>query len=380
MRRRIAALNIGASTLKLALLDVTGERVGEIQRIEHELAPEQHVETALRAALAALEPTPDAFAHRVVHGGGEFVGPTTLTDTVERRLEALVPLAPLHNGPALAAIRHVRKAYADRPSVAVFDTAFHASRPAESMHYALSRELAERFGIRRYGFHGIAHASLAAALADALGTELACVDAVTLQLGAGCSACAVRGGRSVETSMGYTPLEGLVMATRCGNIDPAIVLRLIRAGYDVDQVEAELGRRGGLRALCGMTDVREILAAESRGDEGARFALRLFCHRIVSTVGAYLTLLDGAGSLVFGGGIGTNSPPIRERIAWSLRCWNVSLDAEANARNEPGLISSAGSRPVFVLRTNEEAVMAREVDRHLDGKSGAKPEMRSLPG
>lgn len=374
MTRRIAALNVGASSLKLALLDVAGERVDEIRRIERERRPDDEIGTALHAALAELGPVPDAFAHRVVHGGVELVAPTMLTDAVERRIEALVPLAPLHNGPALAAIRHVRAAHRDRPSVAVFDTAFHAERPDESMQYALPRELVERFGIRRYGFHGIAHASLAAELALSSGTALDAVDAVTLQLGAGCSACAIAGGRSIETSMGYTPLEGLVMATRCGSIDPAIVLRLIRAGYDAGRIEDELGRRSGLRALCGTGDVREVLAAEADGREDARFALQLFCRRIVATVGAYFTLLGGAGALVFGGGIGTNSPPIRERIARALSCWNVALDAGANGRNAPGMISAAGSRPVYVLRTNEEAVMAREVDRHLGHPIDAAPE------
>lgn len=365
MSRDIAVVNVGASTLKLALLEVTGDHAVETQRIERDRPAGEDVETTLRAAFADLERAPDAFGHRVVHGGADFVEPRTLTETVELELADLVSLAPLHNGPALKAIRHVRRAWPGLPSVAVFDTAFHADRPAKSRRYALPRELVDRFGFERYGFHGFAHASLAAGLADAQGTELAEVDAVTLQLGAGCSACAVRGGRSIETSMGYTPLEGLVMATRCGNVDPAIVLKLIRAGYPADRIEDELGRRSGLRGLCGMSDVREILAAGEQGDDDARFALELFCDRIIQTVGASLTLLDGVGALVFGGGIGTNSPEIRRRIAQGLRCWNVSLDEDANAKNVPGRISAADSRPVFALETDEEAVIARDVYRHL---------------
>jgi acetate kinase len=365
MRRRIVTVNTGASTLKLAALEVDGDEVREIRRLEQGWDPAEQAEGAVQAALDQLATQPDAIGHRVVHGGSDFVEPVTLTAEIEQRLDALVPLAPLHNGPALEAIRAVRKLHAELPSVAVFDTAFHAHRPAVSMRYALPGELVEELGFRRYGFHGLAHESLVEALAESRRVSATEIDAVTLQLGAGCSACAVRKGRSVETSMGYTPLEGLVMATRSGDIDPAIVVRLVRAGFDADRIEDELTRRSGLNALSGFSDMREILAAESRGDDGARFALELFCHRIVLTVGAYFTLLGGNAVLVFGGGIGAHSPQIRERIARGLEVWKVVLDAKRNARNMPGLISMKGSRAVYALRTNEEAVIARAVDRHL---------------
>ncbi len=365
MNRRIVVVNTGSSTVKVAALDVDQQHVREVQRFEAGWSAGDSPASVVCEALDALEMQPDAFGHRVVHGGADFIEPVTLTAAVEDRLEALVPLAPLHNWPALVAIRAVRENYAEVPSVAVFDTAFHARRPAVSTHYALPSELVDRFGFHRYGFHGIAHQSLVQTLARAQARPVSDIDAVTLQLGAGCSACAVRGGRSIETSMGYTPLEGLVMSTRSGDVDPGVVLRLVRAGLDADRIEHELTRRSGLYGLCGLGDMREILAAASGGDDAARLALELFCHRIVLTVGAYFTLLGGTGALVFGGGVGTNSPEVRARILAGLGAWNIELDAGRNARDRAGLISTDRSRPVYALETDEESVIARAVLRHL---------------
>jgi len=369
MSKRIAVVNTGASSLKVALVDQQRYRSREVHRVELDLKPSTKPSTSiastLRKALESFDEIPDAFGHRFVHGGPAFVDPVTVTPAIEATLEIQVPLAPLHNGVALAAIRAVRAAYPDVPSVAVFDTAFHAQRPPESMRYALPDELVQKFHLRRYGFHGLAHASLVDSLADARKTIQNEISAVTLQLGAGCSACAVRHGRSIETSMGFTPLDGLVMASRSGSIDPAIVIQLARAGLSPDRIENELTQRSGLRALTGLTDMREILAAEQSGSHEAKLAIDLFCRRIVLAVGAYLTLLDGEGAIVFGGGIGTNAPRIRKRIASGLSAWNVELDSKRNAANEMGLISADGSRPVYVFRTNEEAVIAREVALHL---------------
>ena len=361
MSLRVAVMNAGSSTLKLALIDVTEHGPGEIQRIVRTLDPEEGLAEAARDALGQLEAAPDAFGHRVVHGGEDFVEPTLITDRVVARLEKLAPLAPLHTAHALAGIREAAKAHPGRPAVAVFDTAFHAHRPPESMRYALPREVVDEFGIRRYGFHGIAHASLVGALAEAEGIGVNDVSGVMLQLGAGCSACAVRDGRSIETSMGLTPLEGLVMMTRCGNIDPAIVLQLVRAGYSADRIEEDLTTRSGLYGIGGIGDMRQLLAADADGKPEAKLALDVFCHSIVATVGAYFTLLGGAQALVFGGGIGTNAPQIRARVAERLGAWNVVLDTDLNRRNEQGRISVEGSTPVFALGTDEERVIAREV-------------------
>jgi acetate kinase len=365
MSRRITVVNVGASTLKLALMEADAGGIRELYRAEHDW-PGGESAQSLKTILEGFAEQPDAFGYRVVHGGSGFVEPAIVTAKVEAELDALVPLAPLHNGPTLAAMREARKLYPQIPGVAVFDTAFHADRPAESMQYALPTDLVRTFGFRRYGFHGIAHASLVDSLAEAQGLPVADVSAVTLQLGAGCSACAVETGRSVETSMGFTPLEGLVMMTRSGDVDPAILVCLMRAGYSADRIESELTRRSGLFGLCGAKDMREILAAESRGEIDARSAVRLFCHRVILAAGAYFTLLKGEGALVFGGGIGTHSPEIRERVARGLTAWGIVLDQARNERNEPGRISRDDSRPGFVFRTDEEAVIAREVERQLD--------------
>ncbi|HZD54220.1 MAG TPA: acetate kinase, partial [Woeseiaceae bacterium] len=291
--RRIAVVNTGSATLKLAVFEATAEGVRESSSKKYEWRSSDDMPDTVERALREVGAAPDLLGHRVVHGGDRFTEPVRIDAEIERALEDLVALAPLHNAPALAAIRIAGKVFPETPSVAVFDTAFHAKRPGESMRYALPRDWQEELGFRRYGFHGIAHASLARSCAEASSIPPEDVTAVTLQLGAGCSACAIRKGRSIETSMGYTPLEGLVMATRSGNIDPAIVLALLRAGLSADEIEDRLNRHSGLLGLAGTSDMREVLAADVRGEKDARLALKLFIHRLVQTIGAYLTLLDG---------------------------------------------------------------------------------------
>jgi acetate kinase len=222
----------------------------------------------------------------------------------------------------------------------------------------------------RYGFHGIAHESLVRSLAEAERKPTTEVTAVTLQLGGGCSACAVAAGRSVETSMGFSPLEGLVMATRSGDVDPSVVLALIDGGRTPAEVRDLLSRRSGLVGLAGDADMRHVLAAEAAGQEPARVAVALFVRRVVMRVGAYLTLLGGRGSLVFGGGIGTHSAEVRRRVADGLAAWDVALDPERNL--EPaveGLIARPGTRPVYVFETDEERLVARETYDRLIGTS-----------
>ena len=363
---RIAVLNAGTATLKIAVLRVDRGKVIPEDRTEHEWT-EATGSDMLAAALTRVSQPIDAVGHRVVHGGTSLGDAVRIDDGVMNEIERSIPLAPLHNGRALELIRAANAAFPDVPGFALFDTAFHAQRPPESMAYALPGELVDRFELQRYGFHGIAHASLIEALADMLKRPAGEVTAVTLQLGSGCSACAVRNGRSIETSMGYTPLEGLVMPTRCGDIDPAIVLRLARAGYEADEIERQLMRCSGLLGLSGSSDVREVLAAEARGDERARLALAVFVRRIVMTVGAYLTLLEGQGVLAFGGGIGTHSVEIRRRVAAGLAAWDIEIDAGRNATNAPGRISKSEGRGVFVLETNEESIIAKEVGHLLSG-------------
>lgn len=354
------------ATLKVAVLSVDGEKVTPEDRTEHEWT-EATGSGMVAAALTHVSMPIDAVGHRVVHGGTTFHNAVRIDGAVVNAIERSIPLAPLHNTRALELIRAANAAFPDVPGFALFDTAFHAHRSPESMTYALPDELVDTFELRRYGFHGIAHASLIQALADTLKRPVSQIAAVTLQLGSGCSACAVRNGRSIETSMGYTPLEGLVMPTRSGDIDPAIALRLVRAGYEPDEIERQLTRCSGLLGLSGSSDVREVLASEARGNERAQLALDVFVRRIIMTVGAYLTLLEGQGVLAFGGGIGTHSAEIRRRIAAGLAAWGIEIDTQRNATNALGRISKEGSRDVFVLHTNEESIIAREVGRLLSG-------------
>lgn len=362
---RILVVNAGSSTIKQALFKTGPAGIQELHRAEHEWNAATEVPRSVVEALNADGQSMDAIGHRVVHGGADFIAPVRITAEIEQQLDALETLAPLHNGPALAVIRAFRRARPHAPAFAVFDTAFHADRAPESTRYALPSALAEMHDIRRYGFHGLAHASLVAALAAEQDIPVDDVNAVTLQLGAGCSACAVRSGRSVETSMGFTPLEGLIMATRCGDVDPAIAVHLMRAGYGADRIEEVFTRESGLLALSGTADMRQIVEATAAGQPVASLAFRMFCRRIVMTCGAYFTLLESKGALVFGGGIGANAPVIRDEVARGLAAWNIGIDAGRNERNEPGLVSCSSSRPVFAFRTDEERMIAREVANFL---------------
>lgn len=361
---RIGVLNVGSATAKAAVAEAPdgGGAVDVTVRRAVEFADGDRSE-AVREMLREL-PVPDGeldgFAHRVVHGGRRFAGPCRIDAGVESVIEELTDLAPAHNPAALLGIRAAREVYPELPEVGVFDTTFHADRDAASRIYPLPDEVAEEGGYLRYGFHGIAHASLAESLARARGTDPGRIDAVTLQLGSGCSACAVRGGESVETSMGYTPVEGLMMATRSGDVGPGVVVELFREGRSADQVEALLNERSGLLGVGGSGDMRMLLEREEGGDERAALAIRMFVRQVVQRVGAYWTLLEGRGALVFGGGIGTNSPEIRRRVAAGLGAWNVRLDSDRNRANEPGRISEDGTRPVYAFRTDEARLIARE--------------------
>jgi len=363
---RIAVLNAGSATVKAALVEVDAGRAALEGRHAEDVGPEGDLRGAFHRALEAVGAEPggvDAVGHRVVHGGARFTDPVAIDAVVEEALEALAPLAPLHNPPALEGVRVARERLPDAPAVAVFDTAFHAGRGPASFRYALPWKLADELGLYRYGFHGIAHAALAEALAEAEGIPRSEIHAVTLQLGAGCSACAVEGGRSVETSMGFSPLEGLCMATRCGDLGPGVVLELWRRGRSREEVEELLTRRSGLRGLAGSGDLREVLRAEEAGDARAAAAVALFVRRIVATAGAYLTLLGGRGALVFGGGIGAGSAEIRERVGRGLAAWDVALDPDRNAAGAPGRLSREGTRPVYAFETDEEQPIARAVYR-----------------
>jgi acetate kinase len=354
---RVLVVNCGSATLKWEVRDVAAGS----SRLAGGQAP------SVAAMLAALPGGVEAAGHRIVHGGARFTAPTVLDGGTLAALEEVSRLAPLHNGPALAAVREVAAAIGPAvPQVGVFDTAFHAALPEPARTYALPADLAARHGIRRFGFHGLAHRSMAEQWAVAAGRPLAAARLVTLQLGGGASACAVHGGRSVDTSMGFTPLEGLVMGTRSGDLDPALVGFLARAeDVGVEEVERRLNHESGLLGLSGRSrDMADLLAEASAGDRRAALAVDVFCHRATKYVGAYLAVLGGADAVVFGGGIGERAPAVRARICGALAFAGLDLDPDANdaAVGTLAPISRPGSRlAAWVVPVDEGAIIAAEV-------------------
>jgi acetate kinase len=313
----------------------------------------------------------DAVGHRVVHGGEKFSAATLIDEAVEKEIEGLSELAPLHNPACLAGIRGARAILGKKvPMVAVFDTAFHQTMPAVARTYALPYELASRHGIYRYGFHGIAHTSLADGYAAFTEKPLSDTRIITLQLGNGCSVTAIAGGKSVETSMGFTPLEGLVMGTRSGDLDPSVVTFLAhKEKVDASEVERWLNEDSGLLGLSGRTnDMRELLhAATGEHDERAKLAIDVFCYRARKYIGAYLAVLGGADAIIFGGGIGEASPDIRAMICEGMEWCGLRLNSARNRTAiglQPGQVThiSEDGYPlkVYVVPADEETWIARE--------------------
>jgi acetate kinase len=355
----ILTLNAGSSSLKYRLVDLADpgrDQGGTIERIE----PGQQA-AALRQAFAEL-PLDGirAVGHRVVHGGDRFRTPVVVDDAVLAAIAALVPLAPLHNPANHAGIAAARELLPDLPHVAVFDTAFHASLPPAAATYALDRAVAARYGLRRYGFHGISHEYVAGRTAELLGRPLAELNLIVLHLGNGASATAVQGGRSVETSMGFTPLEGLVMGTRPGDLDPGLVRFL--AGHPEVDLDDLLQHGAGLDGLCGDNDMRAVLARRAAGDEAATLAFDVYCHRIRKYVGAYHAVLGRLDAITFTAGVGENSAPVRAASLAALDPLGIAVDPDRNVA--PGraarFISPEGTRvAVCVVPTDEETAIAR---------------------
>lgn len=315
-----------------------------------------------------------AIGHRVVHGGDRFLEPTVINDEVIKEIEAISHLAPLHNEPALSAIAAARAMLGSAvPQVAVFDTAFHHTLPERAAKYAIPIALAEKYNIRRYGFHGLAHRYMTERYAIITATPLEQTKLITLQLGNGCSATAVENGHSVDTSMGFTPLEGLVMGTRSGDLDPSLAGFLARQeNVDVGEVEGWLNTRSGLLGVSEYShDMRELLEAEAQGDVGAALAVEMFCYRVRKYIGAYLAVLGGADAIVFGGGIGESSPQIRARICRGMEWCGLMIDQRCNARvvGTEGRISTKNSKiHAYVIPVDEEVVIARDTVRCLGYK------------
>ncbi|WP_370326435.1 acetate/propionate family kinase [Euzebya sp.] len=313
-----------------------------------------------------------AVGHRVVHGGEHFTEPTVIDDAAVEVIDSLSPLAPLHNPPALEGIRVARELRPEIPHVAVFDTAFHATLPPAAYRYAVPTSWYADHGVRRYGFHGTSHRYVAEQAAQSLGRPLEDLRTITLHLGNGASACAIDGGRSIDTSMGLSPLEGLVMGTRSGDLDPAVVFHMIRAGMSPDDVERALNRQSGLRGLAADNDMRRVHRAADAGDEGAQLALEVTAHRLRKYVGAYAAVLGGLDALVFTAGIGEHSPAVRAAVVEPLGHLGLTLDVAANAAADaadgPVRISRPDASPaVLVVATDEERMIAAEALRALAG-------------
>lgn len=369
---RVLALNCGSSSVKSALIDAAaGQRLHEVQveKIDWGHAQLQGIQDAVEHVLSEYQRVaspPEAVAHRVVHGGERFHTATLLDDAVLNEIDRLSVLAPLHNPPAVAAIRQARKSLPNIPHVVVFDTAFHATLPEQAREYAIAKDVRTRLGIRRFGFHGINHAHVASSVAAYLKNDRLRI--ICCHLGNGASVTAIENGQSVDTSMGMTPLEGLVMGTRAGDLDPGVLLQLFRSDeFNVQQLDDLLNKNSGLKGLAGSNDMREIEKRATAGDEDCRRAIALYAYRIRKYIGAYAAALGGVDVLVFTAGVGEHSALIRARSVERLEFLGITIDEARNravklSADRPIALISKDSAPVRVLavRADEELAMARE--------------------
>jgi acetate kinase len=394
---KILVINCGSSSLKYQLYDMTTsttlasgliERIGEPQGL---LTHKNHPGTDGETKIVREEPIADheagmrlaqellvdpktgvvadrsdiqAVGHRVVHGGETFRASTLISPEVIAAIEKTIPLAPLHNPANLTGIRVSRELFPDAPQVAVFDTAFHQTMPPHAYHYALPYEFYEELGVRRYGFHGTSHKFVAEEAAGLLERPLRDLNLVTAHLGSGASICAIEKGRSIDTSMGMTPLGGVIMGTRGGNFDPGALIYITeQKGYSVAEIDRVLQKESGLKGICGSNDMRDIHARAADGDERARLALDMFIHRIRQYIGAYFFVLGNVDSLVFTAGIGEHDPLTREKCCAGLEPFGLILDREKNqtGRGQAREISTPDSPVrILVIPTNEELEIARQ--------------------
>jgi len=384
----VLVLNAGSSSLKYqVLVPGTAEVLakGLVERIGEDAGPDgpgvadhgaaMHVVTdqLADAGLDLGRTGLRAVGHRVVHGGPDFSDPVLIDDAVVADVRGLVPLAPLHNPGALAGIEAARAAF-DVPQVAVFDTAFFTSLPPAASTYAIPKHVRTTHRVRRYGFHGTSHRYVSRVAADLLGRPLESFQQVVLHLGNGCSASAIAGGVAVDTSMGLTPLQGLVMGTRSGDVDPAVFTFLHeQVGLEVADIDAMLNKRSGLKGLAGVNDFREVLSRADAGDEDARLAFDVYVHRLRHYVGAYTAILGGLDVLTFTAGVGENAPRLRAAVVETLGRLGLSVDPGRNEApgHEARVVSPDGSPvTVLVVPTNEELEIARQTAALLDARQG----------
>jgi len=390
---RVLVINSGSSSIKLYFYDMQQEILlvsyilerigeaesshvyrecstsGEIQEHRH-ISPVADHASGLEQILDFLQnnghplQSLQAVGHRVVHGGESFHAPALIDEGVINGIREMIPLAPLHNPANLAGIEAMRRIYPQMPQVAVFDTAFFRTLPARAYRYALPDTLYRQQYVRRYGFHGISHQYVARQATAYMQLPPETLRIVTLHLGNGASAAAIRDGICIDTSMGMTPLEGLIMGTRCGDLDPSVHFYLARAlGINLDEIESLLNHDSGMKGLCGVNDMRQIRRLANTGDEKARLAIEMYCYRISKYIGAYYTILGGMDALVFTAGIGENDPLIRQAVCDNLSALGIMLDDRRNKSCASGTraISSNNSRVrVLVVPTNEELEIARQ--------------------
>lgn len=394
---KVLVINSGSSSIKFQLLDMQDESVlasGLVERIgepEGLIKCELRPDTDAEEVIKIQEPVPNhehgmrkavdllcdpdkgviadrneiaAVGHRVVHGGEDFHQPTLITEEVIAAITKNVPLAPLHNPANLDGISVARELFPEAPQVAVFDTAFHQTIPAHAFHYALPKELYENHRVRRYGFHGTSHAFVAGECAKLMGRPAEELNIITVHLGNGCSMTAVKNGKSIDTTLGLTPLEGLVMGTRSGDVDPAIYAFLARnCDMDIDQIDNMLNKESGLKGLCGLNDMRDIHDAIAKGDEAAKLALDVQTYRNRKYIGAYMAALGSVDAIVFTAGIGENDDIVRAKSVEGLEQFGIVMDDEANAQRvkKPTLLSSSDSKvQIWGIPTNEELAIARQ--------------------
>jgi acetate kinase len=390
---KILTFNCGSSSVKYQLLDMQGEKVlaqgliekigaaegrfrqtsarGKIDRAgkfaDHFAAVDAGLAGLVDAQAGALASTKEigAVGHRVVHGGEAFHASVLIDDKVKDGIRKMYNLAPLHNPPNMAGIDAAQKALPSVPHVAVFDTAYHQTIRERAYLYGLPYELYEKYGIRRYGFHGTSHRYLMLRACELLKISPPEFYGITCHLGNGCSVTAIEDGKSFDTSMGMTPLEGLVMGTRSGDIDPAVIFHLAKVeGLSIDQLDNLLNKKSGLQGLSGISnDVRDIEREAAKGNRRAEVALKVFCYRVRKYIGAYLAVLGHADAIVFSGGIGENDAALRHRMVSDMLPLGIEIDAVRNAETEhkEGLISTDRSAvKIFVIPTNEELMIARD--------------------
>jgi acetate kinase len=358
---RVLVVNAGSSSLKLVLLNGDDQRISAQELATPRAAIDQD---ELRAALDGGLGEADVVGHRIVHGGERFHAAVGIDADVETALRGLVDLAPLHQSKSLAALDAVSSALPGVPAVACFDTAFHATLPAAAATYALPAAWRERFGIRRYGFHGLSHAWVARRAPALLGRDGGGLRLVSAHLGAGASLCAIAGGRSIDTTMGFTPLEGLVMATRSGSVDPGLLLWLLEHGPLSERELAEaLEHESGLAGLAGTPDMREVLARADAGDAAALLAREVYLHRLRAAIAAMTAALGGIDALVFTGGVGERSAAVRARAVAGLGFLGLAIDAERNdaPSGDADVSRSESSARTLVILAREDLEIARQV-------------------